>query len=362
MAFVAASCGSSGSSKSKSDSSSTGGGDIAEATSAVKTLLVRPTKIPVTTPLDKAVPSGKTIAWLQCSIPDCEILGPPLKAAAETFGWNVNTINAGVTPETVKTGWGLAVRANPDAVAATGFPRSIFESELKTLTSKNVPVVDGFVADTPGNGITAVIGGSKTSSAIGDALASWTLAERGTKANVLLVHSSAFPTLNDVKSGFEARYKKLCADCGYQVLEASPDSFGKDLPAQVVAKLRKNPGINYVVADEGNMLLGLPQAMKTAGITKVPVAGQYPSETSLQYLQDGSIVKALVMPQMVDSMWLMMDALARNSTGQPVADDQGAGPLWIVTPETASEVKAPYALIPGYQAQYKALWTKGISG
>ena len=360
MALVACGSSSGGGGSSTGGSGAQSTSSISEAQKAVDQLTTRPTKIQITDPLSKPVPQGKKLAWIQCSIPDCQILGPPLIEAAKSFGWTVQTINGGLTPETVKAAWGLAVRAKPDAVIATGFPSSIFSSELATLKSENIPVIDGFVADPVGNGISAVVQGRSTSNGIGVAFANWVLAKKGTKANVLLVHSSTFPTLLDVKDGFNTQYSKLCSGCKVKTIDVPATDYGSALPSQIVATLRSNPDINYVVAEEGNMLIGIPQAMKTAGITNVGVVGQYPSQASVEYLKDGSIVKALVMPPILDSMWTMVDALARTYTGQSTSVDDAAAPLWIVTPDTAGQLKYPYFLTEGYQDQYKALWKKGI--
>lgn len=359
---IAAACGSSSSGAGSSGDSNSGSTSttIPSAQAAVSKLTTRPANIQITTPLDKKVPTGKKIAWIQCSIPDCQILGPPLKAAAAQFGWTVQTIDAGLTPDTVKAAWDVAVRSHPDAVVATGFPSSIFASELKTLENENIPVIDGFVADPVGNGLDAIVQGRDTSNAIGVAFANWVLSQEGTKSNVLLVHSSTFPTLLDVKAGFMSTYSSECPSCKVKTIDVPATAYGKTLPAQVVATLRSNPDINYVVTDEGNMILGVPQAMKAAGITNVGVVGQYPSQASIQYLQDGSIVKAMVMPPIVDSMWTMVDALARVYTGQSVDVDNAAAPLWILTPQTAGDLTYPYFLTPDYQSQYKQLWAKGI--
>ena len=338
----------------KSDSVATQAQGIADK------LTQRPTQLTVTDPITKPVPTGKKIVWLQCSIPDCAILGPPLKTASEYFGWSVDTINAGITPESVKAAWDLAVRAKPDAVVATGFPRSIFETELKQLAAAGTKVVDGYVTDPPADGITVTFAGRSSSRAIGDAMATWVLSKKGKASNVLLVHSSSFPTLGDVKDGFEGRYKALCSACKETVLDEPATAIGKDLPQNVAAKLRSDSSINYVVAEEGNMLLGLPEALKAAGIN-VPVIGQYPSETSIQYLKDGSIVKAIVMTQQVDSMFQATDALARAFAGQDFQADQPASPTWIVTPQTASQLESPYYLTPDYVSKYEAVWKGGKS-
>lgn len=360
VAVVAAACGGGSSGGGSTDSSGASAQSIPAAAAAVAELTPRPDKIQITEPLNKKVPTGKKIAWIQCSIPDCQILGPPLKAAASQFGWTVQTIDAGLTPETVKAAWDVAVRSHPDAVVATGFPRSIFASELKALQKDNIPVIDGFVADEAGDGLTAIVQGRSTSHGIGVAFANWVLSKEGTKANVLLVHSSTFPTLLDVKDGFMTTYSDECAACKVKQIDVPATAYGKTLPAQVVATLRANPDINYVVTEEGNMILGIPQAIKAAGITDVGVIGQYPSQASIQYLQDGSIVKAMVMPPIVDSMWTMVDALARVYTGQPVDVDDAPAPLWIIQPSTAGDLEYPYFLTPNYQDQYKALWKTGI--
>jgi len=328
---------------------------VAEAKAEVKKLTKRPTSIPVTAPIKGTVPGDISLAWLECGIPDCAVLGGPLQEAADYFGWDMETITFGLTPEEVKAGWAQAVRAKPDAVVATGFPRVIFDTELAELAADDTKVIDGFVADEPGDGITATYNAVSTSEAIGVAAADWVVSELGSDANVLFVTSSTFPTLAVLTDGFEARYEELCSDCKQKTLDVPATSIGGDLPEQIVAELRSSPDINYVVVDEGNMLIGLPQAMEAAGLD-VPVVGQYPSETTLEYLKDGSIVKAIIMTQQADAQWQAADVLARSLAGDSFEADQPASPIWILTPKTAGQLKEPFAVVKKYKKQYKKLW------
>jgi ABC-type sugar transport system substrate-binding protein len=333
----------------------------AAAKASVKKLLVRPTKIPSTTPIKGTVPADNSLSWMECGIPDCATLGAPLQQAADYFGWDMETVDIGLTPEEVKAGWQRAVRAEPDSVVATGFPRVIFDTELAELAANDTKVIDGFMADPAGNGITATYSGISTSRAIGSAFADWVTSEKGSDANVLFVTSSTFPTLVNVTEGFEARYKKVCPKCEQDKLDVPATAIGGDLPEQIVAELRSNPDINYVVVDEGNMMIGLPQAMQAAGINDVPVTGQYPSETTLEYLKTGTIVKAIVMTQQADAMWQAADVLARSLAGDTFLPDQPKSAVWIVTPKTAGTLKAPYAVVADYQKQYKKLWSAAKS-
>jgi ribose transport system substrate-binding protein len=328
----------------------------AQAKAAVKKAVVRPTQVPSTTPITGKVPADVKLAWMECGIPDCATLGGPLQKASNYFGWDQQKIDIGLTPEEVKAGWERAVRAEPQAVVATGFPKVIFDQELAQLAANDAKVIDGFVADPPGDGITATFSGVSTSEEIGTQFANWVVAQKGTDANVLYVTSSTFSTLGDVTNGWDARMKKICSGCAVDKLDVPATAIGGDLPQQIIAELRSNPDINYIVVDEGNMMLGLPEALRAASITDVPVIGQYPSDTTLEYLKDGSIVKAIVMTQQADAMWQAADVLARSLAGDSFAPDQPKSPVWIVTPKTAGQLKAPYAVVKDYQTKYKALW------
>lgn len=333
-----------------------GGTAIPAAKKLVKSLEQRPTHLPTSKPITGSIPSGKTIDWLQCSTPACTILTKPLEQAAAVLGWKVHVVNAGITPETVKNAWDVAVKDHPDAVMATGFPKTIFASELAQLKADNIPVIDGFVATKRGDGITAVVQGNNTNHRIGTALADWVLAKKGTSADTLLVTSSTFPTLNRVASGFNKEYKRLCSSCALGTLNEPATSFGTTLPSDVVGYLKTHPTVNYVVADEGSIPLGLPQALSSAGLSgKVTVVTQYPSQTTVQYLSQGSLT-AIVMPQEIDAMWQMTDALARYYAKQSVVPAEAPSPLWLVTKKSSAQLQYPYYLVPHYQAKYKQLW------
>jgi len=361
LCLVATACSNSssgGGNGSPSASSSSSSDTIPAAVDALNKLLQRPETLPSTVPISKPIPKGKTIDWLQCGISDCAILTPPLKAAAASLGWNVKVVDAGLTPESVKNAWDLAVRDHPDAVFASGFPASIFKSELAQLKAMNIPVIDFAVHDKSGNGITAVIQGDNTSYAIGVGLADWVLAKKGKSANTLLVTSSTFANLPITVNGFKHEYNTLCPSCKVDTLDAPATTFGTTLPGNVVTYLRSHPDVNYIAADEGAMSQGIPQAIKTAGMN-IQMITQYPNQTTAQYLKDGSVLAGIIMPQEIDAMWQMTDAAARYYAGMSTKPAEAPSPLWFVTPETVSQISPPYSLIPDYPAKYKQLW--GVS-
>lgn len=333
---------------------------IAEAQNLLSQLETRPTELPVTTPVGKAVPKGLTIDWLVCGVPDCTILTGPLKDAAAALGWTIHPIAAGLTPESVKAAWDLAVRDHPDAVMATGFPRVIFEPEIAQLKAANIPIIDGFVTDDAGNGLTAVVaGGGGTFENTGKAFADYVAGVGGTSVNAVFVGGKTFPGLDAVQNAFEAELKRLCSTCSVDGLNIPATAIGKDLPSDVVAYLTKHPDVNYVVTGEGSMNIGLPQAFQSAHLN-VKLVGPYPSQTTIQYVANGQMDGLIFFPQ-GDAMWQMMDCLVRYEAKVPVAPCMAPAPAWAVTKATAGQLTGagPYFQIADYASLYKKLW--GVS-
>jgi ABC-type sugar transport system substrate-binding protein len=223
----------------------------------------------------------------------------------------------------------------------------------------HIPVVDGFVTDEAGNGLTAVIaGGPVTFGNTGKALADFTVGRGGKNTNALFVGGSTFPGLDAVQSAYQQEQQKLCPSCGFAALNEPATAIGTTLPSSVVAYLTKHPDVNYVVTGEGSMNLGLPQAI-TAAHLKAQIVGVYPSQTTLQYVANGQIA-GLVMFQQGDAMWQMIDALARYFAGVPVGPSMQPSPAWAITKDTVSQLAGPgpYYLIPNYAKEYEKLWGK----
>lgn len=331
---------------------------IPEAREAMEQLVERPTTIPVTEPIDAEIPTGLTIDWIECGVPECTVLTEPLTKAAETLGWELKVVPAGLTPETILDAWNVAVRDQPDGVIGSGFPRVLFEQPLAQLEAAGIPVVYGFVTDEAGGGIVAMINVTESFfNTTGVALADFVLGTAGTEANTLFIAQSTFPGAVKEAETFQTRYEELCPDCGFQVMDPPASATGSTLTGDIVAEITRNPDINYVVTTTPSQLTGLPQALETAGLD-VRLLTNSPDPTAVQYLKDG-LIEGIMMSTQHDAMWQMIDAMARHHAGVDVAPAEAATPNWVVTQETAGELTEPYHLVPGYEDQYKELW--GVS-
>jgi ribose transport system substrate-binding protein len=331
-----------------------GGTAIPKAQALLKALEQRPTKISVTTPITKPIPTGKTIDWIVCGVPGCTVLTDPLKQAAKKLGWTVVAIPGGLSPETILDAWNLAVQKHPDGVVGTGFPESIFASAVAKLKAANIPAINAFVTDTSGNGIAAIVNGQPSYVQAGAALADFVLGKDGTKANALFLGGTTFPASQFEEKAFDKQYHALCPSCKVSSIEEPATLTGAALTTSIVAALTRNPSINYVVASQPNDVYGLPQALKTAG-SKAQILVNTPDATTLQYLKQGLIAGIMDVPN-TDNMAEIIDAFARTFAGVPVAPDEAAGGDWAVTQATASQVKYPYYLVPNYLGQFAKLW------
>ena len=332
---------------------------IPEAQEAMQKLVERPTQIPVTEPIDAEIPTGLTIDWIECGVPECTVLTEPLSKAAEALGWTVKPVPAGLTPETILDAWNVAVRDQPDGVIGSGFPRVLFEKPLAELAGADIPVVYGFVTDESGDGIEAMINDTDSFfNTTGAALADFVLGTAGTEANTLFIAQSTFPGAVKEAETFQTRYEELCPDCEMKTMDPPASATGTTLTNDIVTELTRNPDINYVVTTSPSQLTGLPQALQTAGMDDVRLLTNSPDPTAVQYLEDG-LIEGIMMSTQHDAMWQMIDAMARLKAGVDVTPAEAATPNWVVTQDTVDQLTEPYHLVDGYEDQYKELW--GVS-
>lgn len=335
---------------------------VAEAASAeLAGLLERPTSIGVTEPLEGDVPADKTVYWIQCGVIACVSLGDAIEEATGALGWNLVRVEAGLSPETIKNAWGEAARAvpAPDAVLSSGFPREIFEEEIQSLAARDIPVVNLSVADTAGDGLTAVVGGADVRNVqAGEIQALWVLAEKGEAADTVVVQVPAFPTHAPQGEAFQAKYEELCPECPLDFLEVPAESIGTDLPERIVAYLQANQDVTSVVMSFGDMAIGVPSAVRDAGLhSRVTVVTDTPDPTVAQYIADDDVVTAATGYPGPEMAWRGVDIALRHMLGSDIAPSVDAElPSWVLTSDNIPDTENSFPLVEDYANQYKTLW------
>lgn len=334
----------------------------ADVIADVERFTTRPTSIGIDVPVEREIPAGKEIYYIQCGSPVCATNGEYLKEAAETVGWRIRPVNAGVTPESVKAAWAQAVRAKPDGVVASGFPRSLFNPELAELEKARVPVVDISVTDPPGRGISAVFAGTPDYIAAGERLAKFALADAGGKdIRAMIVGVSAYPTVELIGKSFGETLARYCDSCTTDKLDVPATSIGNDLPTRISTYLQSNPDVNWVVNGFADMSVGVPPALKSAGVGEdVKFVGINNNPTTAGYLKSGQSVAAQHIYGYPELMWRSIDFLIRYVNGE--STDPSTAPTyphWVVTKDTIPSTTDEFPTVEDYQAQYERLWGIG---
>jgi len=326
----------------------------------VSKLEQRPITIGITDPIKGTIPSGKTIAFIQCGAPICASLGNDLTAAASQVKWTVKRINAGLSAETIKAAWDQAVSSKPDAVVASGTPRVLFNSELTQLSALKIPVIDMTTADTAGDGITQVFGGPDQYSQQGKNMADYMLVNSGgSTVNALSVTISAYPNITLVGKGLSTEMSAQCPKCTSATLDVPATSIGSDLPTRITSYLSAHPSVNWVYVGFSDMVTGLPAALSSAGLGKVKIVTLSTNPTIATYMKNGQNLVMATGFDVTEMMWRSVDYLARTWTGSSTTQntDPAALPSWFVTKDNLPSTTDNFPYVADYKAEYEKLWS-----
>lgn len=361
-AFVLAACGSDDSS---SDSSSTAASTTSASDAGQKEVVAladqlssRPTKIPVSTPVGKPIPTGKKIIWVNCGAPVCTILGENFAEGAKELGWSTKILNTDGTPASVQKAWKQALVAKPDGIASSGSDPGVLGAQFKAAKAAGIPIVN-YAVPGPVDGMTLnTADDANIAKTFAEPEAAWVCKDSGGKANVLYTTVSAFAILPAQTDLFKKTFEKGCPNGKLTVLDLPVTSLGKDAAKRIVSKLRSDPSTDYVVNALDDVTIGLPAALKAAGLQdKVKLIGGSSSNTNFQYIATGQ--QAAGVPNDIPGLtWQMVDGMARIFTGQPTDVDTVPQARYIVTKDNVPPSTGTFPFVEDYKEQYKALWGK----
>ncbi|MFF4628155.1 MULTISPECIES: substrate-binding domain-containing protein [Streptomyces] len=332
---------------------------LTAARKAMAKYSAHPDRIPVTQPVGRKIPTGKTVDFILCGVQSCQDLANFFTAAANQLGWHVRQIATQGTPESVQSAYEQALRDKPDAVVSSGFPRAVYAKQLAQFKAAGIPVLQSNADDVVGDGVSLLKNGPQDVAVQGEMLASWVVADSNAQADTVYFDLPAYTILKPVKDTFAAKYKQWCAGCGLDTVDVPITAIGKDMPDRVVSYLRSHPKVTHVVFSLGLLNVGVPAALKTAGITGKHLAVNVGDGQNYQYIQSGLSDAAMALNSH-ETSWLQVDALARHFTGQSMDVDQKAVlPNMLITKDNLPKTIGDFPIVEDYQAQFKALW--GVS-
>jgi ribose transport system substrate-binding protein len=365
IAALVSGCGES-SSSSSSSSESTGESassgetnkNVAAAESVVKEWEEAPTDLGITEPVGKSISPGREIFYLDCGSVSCATAGESVAEAAGVVGWNVKHIKMGFSPEGVKAAFEQVIREKPDAVVQWGVPSLLYEKQLAQLKQMGIPVVTTAVPDKAGNGILWADNGAEESVEVGKVMADWVIADSGGKANAVLLDLPSAPILAAYGEGFEQEFKAKCPGCQLGTVEMAETDLGTNATAtKTVGYLRSHPETTYVVPTFDDLIIGLPPALKSAGLNEITIMGENPSPPTLVYLKDGEQAASVSWP-VHETAWKDIDVLARYFNKESIKPDETPLPRQIITGEDVEDPNEYFDAVPDYKEQFSELWGK----
>jgi ribose transport system substrate-binding protein len=357
-----------GSSSTTSSASSSGNSNASSSSTAASAVAAPPTSppasIPITQPLAKAPPTGKTILYLQCELPACARTTPGIEAGAKALGWKSEVI----VYKNSDPGAGLvtAIQKHPDYIAITGIPTAAMRSGLALAKSQHIPVMSCGTTDQPSPGGYAIeCGGTLQRDA--EYLGRWAARDSGGKANIVAVSIPQFTALVTITDWFKHNFSQVCSSCKFDELDVTVDDVGAGrVASKVVAYLQSHPDTNYVLFTFADLATGSAQAIRAAGLSsKVKLIGAVENASIVQGVP--TMYKAWTLSPNEYMGMVMVDAAARLSVGEPLTGQYQTeiyhNPTWIL--DSAPEAKALSATSntwpgpTGYVQQFERLWKVG---
>ncbi|MFC5731206.1 MULTISPECIES: sugar ABC transporter substrate-binding protein [Nocardioides] len=328
---------------------------IEKAQALYDSYIERPTQIPNKTPIDKPIPGGKKVTFISCGTPTCNLEADIIERATEKLDWSFSVIANDGTPEKTKAAWQQILREKPDGVIYSATPRAGFEPELQEAKDLGIHVTACCTTDPPGNGLDFVIGQPHHSKPVGQAMAAWVITNSKGSGNSVYVDISAFPILGELYKGYSGLMDDMCAACRYDRLDIPITALGKDVTERIVGFLRSHPDTKYVALSvDGALGVGLPAALKAAGLNDIKIVGEGPDTTTLQYISSGQ-QEATVMFPYWEEMFSQVDALARMFSGLTLEEETFV-PTWIVTKDNLPTDEEIFPVVEDMEEQYYKLW------
>jgi ribose transport system substrate-binding protein len=366
LAAALTACGSSGSDNTSSGSSSTSTGsssgtaDTAKAQQEINPYLSAPTKFPISDSLSGSV-AGKKLAFLDCGTPTCALGWTNVSAAATKLGMDASRVNAGLQADTVSSAFDTITSQGVDAAIDPALPNPLAQSGLQQLKAKNIPAVGIGVVDGDPALLPAIAGSNKALARLGALTATYMVSKYGDDINTVYYTVPELQLTTVMYDAFQKQLLSLCPSCKVRTASIPVADLGTTAPTVITDDLQAHPDTKQAAFTVGEEAIGLPAAMKAAGIS-IPTIASGPGPDSFQQIKDGDMTAGIGYDlTYVD--WDAVDAAARLILGDdlPRADQEDYVPMEVITQDNVTDdmIKSGWTAFPDIASQFASLW--GIS-
>ncbi|MBS1882814.1 MAG: sugar ABC transporter substrate-binding protein [Actinobacteria bacterium] len=376
LAAALSACGSSGSSSSNTSESSGGGSGektetasaesgsessgssaIAEADANFEKYSQKPEPIELAA-IEREIPKGANLAILNVNVPGTKIITKGTKEAAAKLGWHVKESLPPLTPEGFSGALTSILQEKPDAlIFLTPFPLSSFRRQLNEFKAAGIPIVTVGANEYPVGGSSPVVASSGLPIDFGplsELQADTMIHQEGGAPDMALVVDPSVPAwkvvIEKTKEGIEK------AGGTYNQIDVGEAEAAKTGAQTIVSYLQAHPEITYVWLTTNIFNLGLPQALKAAGL-EVKIGTGAGEQIDVESIEKGSQDSTVVL-ETESNGWRLADAAARALAGEKIAEPEIPTKYLIVTKENTDLAQNVEAFPEEEQAFLKA-WGLG---
>ncbi len=252
---------------------------------------VQPQPAPNVPTLPTRPPSNRTITIQTCPLPVCKTTTDAARAAALKLGWKVTYLQSDLTPQAYQTVLSQIVQSPPQLLALSPLvPNSFITKQLATLQKVGTKIVEMAPAgDSPNASgpVQGVVAGAADFSFRGGLMGDSIVADAHGKADTLFVWD---PSLASIWDPEKAALTKVVTDAGgnVDVLKVSQANIGKTIPAQVTSYLQSHPNVKYVAFVIADLAIGVPSALKSAGVPSVKIISTGPQASTMADIAAGN--------------------------------------------------------------------------
>jgi ribose transport system substrate-binding protein len=359
----ATACGSSNSGKTGAQGN-TPAANVQHAQATIDQLLAAPTITYNPGPLP-GNPAGKHVVVVLPTTSKGQANEALFKAAAKALGITLDIRQVGTSAEAITNLYDqIAADPTVDGLYANSRDPSLWQPQFDKLAARGVPIVLGAITDNPawmGKSVN-VLSADRVVKTISQDAADWMVADSNGVGSAVVFTVPIQATLAKIANAYKDEVRTTCPGCKVDEVDVqSFASIGKDLPGTVVSYLQAHPDVKYVFMAFGDMMVGVPDALRAVGLKGIKLSSQSAGATNVQYLRDGTEAADFAYTHpLVDHV--AMDALARGMLGGSMkAADDWMMPVQLLTPANigSAAVNPDGSIaVQGLDAFFNKLWGK----
>lgn len=335
---------------------------LAEAREVIEPFITQSADFPVTEPLSRRPEPGSTVAYLDLGTPLTALVWDFLQPTADLLDIRLLRVPTGSDAQSINSALNSVVEASPDGVINVAVDPTLFTPQLNQLEEQGASVVSASIVNGDDFGIpdASVLTGREASAEAGGVLAAAILDATGGEASEFVFYNVPELPFSAVwRDGAKEQMAALCPDCTLRLVDIPVSQLGSTASRSVVSDLQANPDTQAFITAIDEIQIGLPAAMKVAGLD-VPGIGGSPSPANYEQVAAGAQAGSLVIDTHMYS-WMLMDQVVRQMAGEEVsyASPRDLGIYQLISQEYDNVPTDPaegYLAFPDYQERFAELW------